>query len=324
MLWVALLVAQVPFPVEGFTRPIAEPPTAARACGACHQTQYASWSRSWHRRSLTSAVFLDGFAEEPHYRCVVCHAPLEAQTNEAWAQRERLRRGDARGLSEAAHDGVTCVTCHVRDGLVRAPADDALPYSHPLRVEPSLRTSAFCANCHEFTGHSVIDGRTELNAFAVQTTFSEWKAWGGAATCQGCHMPNASHEVKGGHDPGFVRSALVLSVKGRVATVRVQNTGHRVPTGDVFRHLVLWADDTPVRRWGLTLALGVDAEGREGVRIAEDTRLWPDAEVSVALPAGTREVRLTYHFTNVSARERVGLTREDELFVVHVIHLKGS
>ncbi|MDX2013344.1 MAG: hypothetical protein SFW67_24320 [Myxococcaceae bacterium] len=310
---VAALLHQVPFETRGFTRPLALDAPDARACASCHAREANDWRASFHAQSLTSPVFRDGFAVEPHLRCVVCHGPLEAQTRAAWRQKALLASGAALPADSPVHDGITCAACHVRDGTVLAPSPTARPYGHPLRHEPALRTSAFCATCHEFTGHALVDGVTVLNALPTQTTFTEWTQWGGARTCQACHMPNGSHRVRGGHDVEFVRGALTLDWRGDVATVTAHDVGHRVPTGDVFRHLVLWADDVPLARFGVELGPGVDADGHSGVQVTRDTRLVPEVPVRVVMPRGARSVRLTYHFTAPTPRSAALLTRDDEL-----------
>jgi hypothetical protein len=307
------LLSQVPFETRGFTRPLELDAPSAEACATCHAAQAAQWRQSFHRQSLTSPVFRDGFASEPHLRCVVCHAPLNRQAKAAWRAKAALGSAEPIPAASPIHDGITCAACHVRDGAVLAPNATAMPYAHPVRHEPALRTSEFCGSCHEFAGHALIDGVTRLNELPTQTTVSEWREWGGAKTCQACHMPDASHVVRGGHDVEFVRSALRLTWQGELATVTAHDVGHRVPTGDVFRHLVLWADDVPLARFGLELESGEDAAGNPGVRVTKDTRLVPDVPVRVPVPESARVVRLTYHFTSPSPRARPGLTREDEL-----------
>lgn len=317
----ALVAAQVSFDVDGFTRPLEVEFTSASRCAECHPGRAREWSESRHRASLTNRVFLDGFSVEPQRRCLVCHAPVAALLQAAVRQTSALRRGVVN--NPTLHDGLTCVTCHLRDGVISAPNATALPYAHPLRHEPALRTSAFCANCHEFTGHAVVDGKTVLNDFPVQTTFTEWKAWGGAQTCQGCHMPNASHQVRGAHDVEYLRESLSLEVDGRTARVTARGVGHELPIGDVFRHVVLWADDEVLQVFGLELAYGVDANGHGGVHITRNTRLKPDVTVSVPIPKRARSVRLTYHFTPSTPRPRPLLTREDELVLVHEVQLRA-
>lgn len=313
---VALVLTQPAFDVAGFTRPLELDVPSARVCRECHHRQFDEWSRSFHKASLTSPVFLDGLAAEPQRRCLICHGPLARQVEESWRTRGALVRGVRPPPESSLHEGITCSICHVRDGVVLSPRADSVPYAHPLRAEPGLRTSEFCGSCHEFSGHSVIDGATQLNSLPMQTTLSEWRAWGGAQTCQDCHMPDASHHVRGAHDEAFVRSALTLEVRNGAAIVVAHDVGHRVPTGDVFRHLVLWADDEPIARFGLELGRTVDEQGRPGVAAIADTRLSPDVPVIVKLPPATKVVRLTFHLTAPSARERPLLTQEDERFLV--------
>jgi hypothetical protein len=128
--------------------------------------------------------------------------------------------------------------------------------------------------------------------------------------------------VRGGHDVDFVRSAVRLELRGDEAVVTAHDVGHRVPTGDVFRHLMLWADDEPLARFGLELARGVDDQGRPGLVVARDTRLVPDVAVGVRVPRNAKRVRLTWHFTAPSTRPKPLLTREDELVELHSIPMK--
>ncbi len=310
------LLAQPSFDVGGFTRPLELDAPSATVCRECHHEQFEAWSRSFHKASLTSPVFLDGLSVEPQLRCLVCHGPLSRQVRESWPNRAALSKGVLPSADSSIHEGITCAVCHVRDGVVLSPKVGSVPYGHPIRHEPGLRTSEFCGACHEFGGHAVIDGATQLNSLPMQTTLSEWREWGGSRTCQDCHMPEASHRVRGAHDEAFVRSALSLDVEGNRAIVTAHDVGHRVPTGDVFRHLVLWADDEPIARFGLELGRAVDSLGRPGVAAVVDTRLVPDRPVRLAIPRGTKRVRLTFHLTAPSARERPLLTQEDERFVV--------
>jgi hypothetical protein len=315
--------AQPTFDTQGFTRPLELGGPTAAQCGECHPAVFEGWRASHHRKSLDNPHFLDGFAAEPHVRCLVCHLPLVSQLDDALRHRRRLARGDLSTLpSESrAHEGITCIACHLRDGVVMAPNSTALAYAHPVRFAARMKTSEFCGECHEFSGHAVIDGVTVVNALPMQTTLSEWREWGGSATCQDCHMPKASHRVRGAHDVDFLRAAVSVRVEKGTVIVETRDVGHKVPTGDVFRHLVLWADDTPLKTFGLTLARGADAEGRRGLVVKEDSRLVPNQPVSVAVPLSASTLRLTYHYTAAFARPRVGLSREDEVVELHRVSL---
>lgn len=328
-LLVALLLpaavgAEPPWNFGEFMEPVRMPAASAETCEPCHTEQYAAWSPSRHRHSMDNSIFLDGFAAEPHARCVYCHAPIESQAKAVLRWRPQVVR--ERSLASVpraslAHEGITCVTCHVRDGVVMSPNAGASSDVHPVRFEPKLREASFCANCHEFLGHELVDGKTVLTDEKMQTTWSEWLAWrdkGGKDSCQDCHMPGKSHAFRGAYDRDYLRGALALSVEREqgklIAVVASRGVGHAFPTGDVFRHLSLWADDALVARFGQTFALQTMASGELGLRRTGNTSLQPSEPARVVLPVGTRRVRVTYHFAD-DRHERRGTVPLDDLIV---------
>lgn len=288
-------------PFTDFLRPVSLPGAQpAAACTGCHRLEGEQWEKSRHKSAMTNAIFLEGFAAEPHRRCVNCHAPLEEQARDVRRNHRALvdrRSSDGLGI---AHEGITCVTCHLRDGGVTTSRPNAEAVSHPVAFDPSLGRSDGCAACHEFLAHEVEDGRTRVVDEPMQTTFSEWQRWaagGGQGTCQSCHMPDGSHALRGAFDLEWMRASIRLEVAAGFATIRPVGVGHRFPTGDVMRHLVLWADGVELARFG--------KQGHQ--RLAGDTSLEPDVEVRVRLPPHTSQVRLTYHRTEDSSP----LPRED-------------
>ncbi|WP_224249345.1 hypothetical protein [Hyalangium gracile] len=307
-----------------FMEPVRVPGVSAETCEPCHTEVYEAWSQSRHRRSLDNRVFLDGFAAEPHPRCVYCHAPLEEQARAALRWRAALIRERTLASVPAAslaHEGITCSTCHVRQGVVLTANPRPPEADHPLRSEPRLAEPSFCASCHEFLGHEVVDGKSRLTDEKMQTTWSEWRAWtarGGKGTCQDCHMPGKSHAFRGAYDLAFLRGALSLrleSTGGRlVAVVESQGVGHAFPTGDVFRHLQLWADERSVARFGQTFELQALEDGTFQVRRTGNTALQPFVPARVPLPAGTRRVRVTYHYAE-ERHARRGTVPRNELVV---------
>lgn len=327
-LLVALLAtaasADSPWGFGSFLEPVRVPGASAETCESCHSEVYKAWSQSRHRRSLDNAVFLDGFAAEPHARCIYCHAPLEAQAKAALRQRASLAR--ERSLSSVpaaslAHEGITCVTCHVRDGAVMTANPEARSDAHALRHEPRLGDPSFCASCHEFLGHEVVNGKSVLTGEKMQTTWTEWSTWrdrGGKSTCQECHMPGKSHAFRGAYDLDFLRGALSLRLeraRGQlVAVLESRGVGHSFPTGDVFRHLKLWADDRTVARLGQTFELRTTSEGQLQMRRVSNTALQPFEPTRVVLPPGTRRVRVTYHYAE-DRHERRASAPSDALVV---------
>jgi hypothetical protein len=183
------------------------------ACESCHPESSRAWRRSAHATAFTDPVFQKALAEEPSSFCRDCHAPE----------------------TDARETGVSCVTCHDPNGtgeILAARASARAP--HGLRVERAFATERACAGCHEFT----FPGRAD----AMQRTLSEHRASPAAATpCASCH---GAHDVTVG--PAMLESALVATALRsedklvlRLAPGRV---GHGVPTGDLFRRLVVSAE----------------------------------------------------------------------------------
>lgn len=288
------------------------------SCASCHPDEYAQWERSRHRVAATNTVFIDGLQQEPHVRCVNCHAPIPE------GARDLLRtlgpRGAALPASSTAHEGVSCAVCHVRDGEMLSVGGRG--YGHEHRQTPSLSDPTFCAACHEFSGHDVRDGVTTMNDLPMQSTFTEWQSWtkatGDTRTCQDCHMPGGRHDFVG-TAPAMLRDALVVAVErvdGHAEVVLAsREVGHRYPTGDVFRHLTVHAVVDGQRQVLLRLerrtALVEGPEGPQQV-MAHDTRLVPGTPRRLPLPKGSAAVVVTYHRADDKAEAR-GRVSYDEL-----------
>ncbi len=255
---------------EGGSRPLEVGPVPvgtggsdADACAVCHVEIAAEWRASLHRESWSNAVFQAAYAHESLAFCRNCHSPLH------------------RGVvptGVAASEGISCAVCHVRAGTVlgtgrSVPLQAVVP--HPVRVEPRLAESRFCAECHEFgfiSGGGPRGHRIETKELQ-QSTFSEWRAryeqGVTKASCIDCHMPwrdNAGDEGGGKHrdhtfgarrDPAVLASAVKVAVSAvrAGAGVRVSATltpgavGHGFPTGDLFRRLELtvWPAAAPTQ-----------------------------------------------------------------------------
>ncbi len=224
--------------------------TAVGDCARCHADIAAEWRSSLHARAWTDPIFQEAYAAEPLAECRNCHAP---------------ENGGRVPTGRAAHDGVSCATCHVRAGAVLA-ADSVHPRpagsraSHPVVATRELGESAFCGGCHQFNFLGFLadaDGRGHhvLTDEPQQDTLGEWQESAAAMageTCQHCHMPwvpstgggrHRSHAFRGGFDAAHVREAVSAEVSARRTALGVEvsvrmhpgRTGHAFPTGDVFR-----------------------------------------------------------------------------------------
>lgn len=218
--------------------------TSARACGRCHEAAYETWRGSRHAAAFTNEIFQRDFARHRRAWCVTCHAP-EASAPDVVASGARAGTGD----------GVSCVSCHRRDGLVlsaREPSS-AGQSAHAMRREPDLATAASCARCHQFDVVDPYDAKEPGGAFAMQDTVKEHERslyFSRGVTCQRCHMPEKSHAFPGGHDEELVKRSVSARVsrsgaRELTAEVRSSGVGHRFPTGDPSRrlHVEVCADE---------------------------------------------------------------------------------
>ncbi len=291
---------------------------SARACAACHADVAADFATTRHAAAWSNPVFQDGLRREPLQRCVHCHAPLVQQKLQAGplgiaAPRPPTTTTSASIETSLLHEGVTCVVCHVRDGVVLVAGDvvrkDNTPM-HPVRVEPALKDPALCASCHQF-GFSDSDT-------LMQDTWGEWQrfaAGGGVGTCQSCHMPGGRHLFRGAWDVELLKRSLHVDVVDdgdrRALVLRSIDVGHHFPSGDLFRHLTVEVDDRTADRdtdrgWRDVFRIGRVFAG-QGLhkRVVEDTALQPGVSRRVALPTkGPWRVR--YHYAE-ARHERAGV-----------------
>lgn len=294
------------------------PPSSS--CASCHPDQYAQWERSRHHGAATNTVFVDGLKQEPHARCMNCHAPVPGGVRDL--ARTIGPRPQPLPTTSPAHEGISCAVCHVRDGVVVS-AGPGRGYGHDVRPLPALKDAAFCAACHEFSGHEMKDGVTTLNDLPMQSTYSEWRAWrertGDERTCQACHMPGGRHDFDG-TSQALLRRSLEVSFERHGsdvdAVVDARDVGHRFPTGDVFRHLTLHIEDATGERRELFRFERRTAlvDGDAGLRqvIASDTRLVPGEPRRLRLPDDARAVVVTFHRADDKAEAR-GRVSYDEL-----------
>ncbi|MBK8589862.1 MAG: hypothetical protein IPN77_12150 [Sandaracinaceae bacterium] len=90
-----------------------------------------------------------------------------------------------------------------------------------------------------------------------QATFTEWRASRAGRqglACVGCHMPRRADGHFDHRMPGASAELLARAVRVRCAppatptgvtvqvTLRTQEVGHALPTGDIFRRLIVQAE----------------------------------------------------------------------------------
>ena len=223
-------------------------------CRECHEVVYDNWQASRHRVAFTNPLYQESHAREPSRWCVNCHAPFVAPLAENQA---------TPGPNEREHiqtdDGVSCLVCHVREGQILSSREPEVREDHPAHdyvVLEEMQSASFCAECHQFNFLSAetAEPHTELALVyadqPMQNTAMEWwqSSFRGELTCQSCHLrPDSaeSHRFPGGHDHELLSQSIHVGVRrlqesGRaLLTVYTFGVGHRFPTGDLFRTLVV-------------------------------------------------------------------------------------
>jgi hypothetical protein len=268
---------------------------ASAECTSCHAEEASAWSASLHRASFRDRSFQRGYALEPQPFCRDCHAPT----------------GDF-------DHGVSCASCHGSDGHDSASADHA-------------RES--CIACHEFPfeGASLPPKRSELMQLTVtehrESAFSD-------VACIDCHMPRdatgkRTHRFDVSRNAEFLRAAIAI-VEARttenevVVTLAPLHVGHAFPTGDMFRRLVVIAEEvewarTTERRLARTFGPAPDGAKKQ---TRTDTRLRETTTFRLPLRgAATAEVRVRVLYQRLvsvgldlpSRQERPSEKLEDEI-----------
>jgi len=248
-------------------------PTRNRGCETCHVEIAAEWRGSLHQRSYVDPEFARALAREPQPFCRGCHAP-EADPR-------------APAPPSLAALGVGCVTCHAPAGLaadaVLAVPGDSRAAPHAVVASAAFAGAPACAACHEFA----FPGR----AAPMQLTVREHAASRFAATsCADCHMPwtgdgagrHRSHVFAASRDPALLQRSLRVEATREPGVVVLRlvpaAVGHAVPTGDLFRRLLVEAGATDAA--GIVVGHDARALGRRFERRHESSLRTVQVEVA--------------------------------------------
>lgn len=329
-------------PIEAVT-PAGLADLRASTCGGCHVAIYEEWRASVHAAAWTDEYFQVDWAHDgKEQNCLNCHTPMRDQQEQlvtGFEGGDRWRPVLAPNPDfDAAfrEEGVTCVVCHLRDGVLVGPrGSDVAP--HPTGADPTMLSGfGVCARCHIAPPVASLGG-----ALSVCTTLEDIDTRTNAPDCVGCHMDpverplmvgfpvrkGRTHTFRGGHSAERVAGALELAVEqagradGRLtARVRVENVGtpHTLPSGMPDRHIVVVAqvldrDGVEVERveqkyvrrilWRPFIYEMWDSR----LRLNEPDFLEIDADVDGAGAPYTVEVSAEYGFLEPWRRRSIGL-----------------
>jgi hypothetical protein len=264
--------------------------------------------------------------------CVRCHTPLSDQQPQlvrglAEQRVDRPRYVDnPRYDADLQEEAITCAVCHVRDdGVIVGPYGDTNA-PHPVARSERLRDGGVCLDCHQ--AEVRYDDAGLLCAFG---TGREWRASSYASegrACPSCHMPEVERPLASGHPArrtgrhwfggslipkrpdleaqvaplrAVYGSGVELTLRradaGLEIVLRNTRAGHRVPTGDPERYLLVHAEaldaaGRPVAH--AELRVGTVYDWTPPAHIVSDNRIAPGAQAILALgPApGAVEVRV--------------------------------
>ena len=278
---------------------------SAQGCNACHFQAHDDWSGTAHATAWNDPAFQDAIARVGgSTACQGCHLPL---TNQHPHMAAGYVGGDvarpdlqpnAQWDPTLMSEGVTCASCHVRDGKVLS-TRPVLDAPHPMAVSEELATSEACATCHQLTWPEADQ--------PFYDTFGEWQrsAYSDAGVrCQDCHMPPTAgvavasrYATQAGHAFAantaravsiFVELTEPTIVRGEdfAYAVRIQNTGagHSFPTGSPFKTYRVRAQllGTHPKDLGKPLA---EATTLDLARVVEDAPPWKTVSDN-RIPAG--------------------------------------
>ena len=174
-------------------------------------------------------------------------------------------------------EAITCASCHVRDGVVLGPYGDTNA-PHPVKKDETLLTEQVCTQCHQATAH--FPELTLACMFNTGEELAESPYAEQGYRCQSCHMPEVERPLVAGMEPRPTRRhwfggsllpkhpefaaelaplgehyppGMALSwsglpqqvVAGQPTSITLsyanENAGHRLPTGDPERFIIVRA-----------------------------------------------------------------------------------
>ncbi len=310
-------------------------------CGVCHQDHYKEWKLSTHAHAWTDLQFQAELDKDSSpFMCINCHIPLQNQQEYIVSG---LINGDIyRPVKEKnpffdpvlQQEGINCASCHVRNGEIIGPSGSELA-PHKVRKAPELLSEELCIGCHN--ANAVI---TPTLACTFETG-DEWKAgpFYGKKNCKSCHMPEVmraivpGYPVRSSHRHFFTGSGIpkfdtvqttvlnglefypdkvakeyaVNEAFGFKIRLKNENAGHRVPSGDPERyiliHLSLENENSEVLK-GETFRIGEEWEWYPEAKKLNDNNMDPGEERTYILDT-VIETTGDYHLKAVVTKHRL-------------------
>ena len=209
---------------------------SAKSCGACHTAIFKEWDGRAHSNAWTDEIYQASIKKKKRPKaCHSCHIPERVLARPTRKPKTRKK---------LLHEGVTCVSCHEKDGEIHGPFGAKTDAHKSVKDALFTDASKLCMSCHSTKIDIVLPvGRQFRNAELEKK----------GKSCAGCHMPEItrhlaidpdtgkpvgdkrkgrSHALLGPRDPEFCATAFKLSTKknGDELVLTIENgAGHDVP-----------------------------------------------------------------------------------------------
>ncbi|PJZ23997.1 hypothetical protein CH352_18230 [Leptospira hartskeerlii] len=229
-------------------------------CGTCHKTIFENWKTSRHSQAFSNPLYQQSHQKEPMSWCLNCHAPFLDSNSDVTNPSLRLQK----------EDGVSCITCHVREGkILVSEVPESKTNFHTYKEVKLLASEEFCGNCHQFNfpdKESILKKKdfVSYSKLPMQNTLEEWKQsdWYGKKKCQSCHLlsnTSKSHTFPGGHSHKKLEDSFTVSMERNskftyTVSIFANGIAHSFPTGDLFRSLrfrILTKEGIFLQEWKL-------------------------------------------------------------------------
>jgi len=238
------------------------PSLKAQDCGLCHIEIYQEWQQTLHASAYHDPYFQAYLKKDKNDpTCLVCHTPLENQAEYILS----ANKGDFNQLSQQPNkkfdpalrdEGVTCVACHVRDGIVYGPyPTETMDAPHPVGYDKKFTSKSICLQCHQVPAKSFSLLKEGICSTGVEAQQGPWAEAG--YICQNCHMPEINRPLMAGFPErpgrkhlwpgGYSKTQLqkvfefkAMKENGKLnISIKNAGAGHKVPTGDSDRFIDL-------------------------------------------------------------------------------------
>lgn len=273
-------------------------------CNMCHPAAADEWKESAHRKAWDDPWFVKLSDGHKKAECLGCHAPDGIHLTGIGKEPE---------VRESVQSsGVDCAACH-RDADDKSHGTQGRQSpDHEVVKDEKMGTVEMCGSCHAKHG--------TVAEFQASEFGKDPKA------CVTCHMPTVErpiakdgkpgtahvHSFKGTDNKELVQQGLELKAEAAgdelVVTLTSKRVGHKVPTGEQSKEVVL-----EVKLGDLTKTAVLSAAGDK------DNRLAPGATFTFEVPTEGNKGKATVRVLHKSAHEQpegeatVMLTAEVEI-----------